>query len=100
MPWIEFIDDFTWRVPGERLVLVDYKLGQQLHVTRACAESALAAGKARSLKAPRNRVEAKAVRIGRRRAEPLTAGTGAEAAESGGGAAADTPAPAPEPEAG
>jgi hypothetical protein len=41
--WVRFTDDFSWRQPA---FSIDYKAGMEQNVTRACADEALAAGKA------------------------------------------------------
>lgn len=43
MVWVAFKEDFPWRQPA---FTIDYKAGMTLNVTRACADDALAAGKA------------------------------------------------------
>lgn len=41
--WVRFTADFDWRQPA---FTIAYKDGMTLNVTRACADAAVAAGKA------------------------------------------------------
>ena len=41
--WVRFTADFEWRQPA---FTIAYKDGMTLNVTRACADAAVAAGKA------------------------------------------------------
>lgn len=52
--WVRFSADFDFS-PAEKggLVTIAYKAGTAENVTRACADQALAAGKAEKIKAPR-----------------------------------------------
>lgn len=45
MAWVQFTDDFDWKVPGRRVVIA-YKAGSVLNVTRACAAEAKKRGAA------------------------------------------------------
>lgn len=47
MPWVRFIDNFDWRLPRVRgHAIVAYKAGMVQLVMRACANEAIAQGKA------------------------------------------------------
>lgn len=53
MPWVRFTAAFDWAPPERNgRFLIAYKPGRHL-VTRACAEAAIAAGKAASCARPR-----------------------------------------------
>ncbi|MCJ8051670.1 hypothetical protein GB928_004225 [Shinella curvata] len=49
MPWIRFTKDHNWVQPA---FTIAYKAGMHLNVTRACADEAVAAGKAVRAKRP------------------------------------------------
>ncbi|TWF53262.1 hypothetical protein [Neorhizobium alkalisoli] len=50
MAWVRFTEDFDFR--PTRSSLIAYRAGMQLSVRRACADQAIAAGKAVTVKAP------------------------------------------------
>lgn len=47
MPWVRFTKDYDWVQPA---FTIAYKAGMHLNVTRACADEAIAAGKATPMK--------------------------------------------------
>jgi hypothetical protein len=50
MPWVEFTSDFDWFVPRLRgRVLIAYRTGMRSLVSRDCAATAIAGGKARAI---------------------------------------------------
>lgn len=51
MAWVKFTEDFDWWPSPQ--VTIAYKAGMTLNVTRRCAESAKAKGKAVSCASPR-----------------------------------------------
>lgn len=61
MPWVEFTADHDHTVPERRAVTYAYRAGMQRNVTRACAQEAIAAGRARRIKAPATRAAAQAL---------------------------------------
>lgn len=58
MPWVRFVEPFNWMPPerGGRVSQV-YEAGAVVNVTRACADAALEAGKAKATKNPRSEDE-------------------------------------------
>jgi hypothetical protein len=56
MPWVRFVDKFDWR--PHRSVVIAFKKDMRLFVTRACADEALAKGKAVPDKRPLEKPDA------------------------------------------
>lgn len=54
MPWVEFTNDFNWRPKAN--VIVAFKRGLKVFVTRRCAQTAIEAGKAVITVRPRDNV--------------------------------------------
>lgn len=53
MPWVRFTGKFDFTPAKQRLVTVAYKAGAVENVTRECADTAVAAGRAERTQDPR-----------------------------------------------
>jgi hypothetical protein len=56
--WVRFTSDFDWRPPERKgTVTVAYRAGMTKYVRKACAEAAIAAGKAQPTDRPDGEVD-------------------------------------------